>query len=142
VAPIPHEYVEAVDAERAELWRLVERAQQLAVEGDKPGLRALADEVRQRIEAGNGTWRTGGHLSGSIGDITAALDGVYDEVFPVRDPGDPADVSYAAPELPTGSTSPAAASTSSPVATCASCQHPSAPHRTGSCFCRSPTRTP
>jgi hypothetical protein len=48
--------------------------------------------VRQRIEAGNEIRRTGGHLEGRTGDILAVLDGLYDEVFPVRDPADLADV--------------------------------------------------
>jgi len=92
VTDVPAQYIGAVDAERAELWRLVKRARLLAKEGDQPALRALADEVPRRIEAGNASSRTGGHLSSHLGDITAALEGVYDEVFPVRDPGDPADV--------------------------------------------------
>jgi hypothetical protein len=86
----PAAFVEAVAAERGELWRLAERARLLAKERDRAALRALADEVRDRLEAGRAP--TGGHLSSHVGDITAALDGVYDEVFPVRDPGDPADV--------------------------------------------------
>ena len=89
---LPEQFAEVVDAERAGLWPLVERARQLAKEGDQPALRVLADEVRERIEAGDQIFRTGGHLRGHIGDITAELDGVYDAVFPVRDPGDPADV--------------------------------------------------
>src|SRR5579863_4969084 len=87
---LPAALVEAVAAERGELWRLTERARLLATERDRAALRALADEVRDRMEAGGAP--TGGHLSSHVEDITAALDGVYDEVFPVSDPGDPADV--------------------------------------------------
>ena len=89
---LPADYAAAVGAERAELWLLVERARLLAKERDQQALRVLAAEVRQRVESGNEILRTGGHLRSHIGDITAVLDGVYDEVFPVRDPGDPADV--------------------------------------------------
>src|SRR3989442_13790391 len=89
---VPAEYAGAVDAERARLWLLVERARSLARQGDRPALRALADEVRQRVTDGSAASVTGGHLNGHVADITAALDDVYDEVFPVRDPGDPADV--------------------------------------------------
>jgi hypothetical protein len=86
----PAAFAETVAAERDELWRLTERARLLAKERDQAALRALADEVRVRLEAGRAP--TGGHLSSHVEDITAALDGVYDEVFQVRDPGDPADV--------------------------------------------------
>jgi len=93
-ANLPAEFAETVAAERGELWRLTERARLLAKERDRAALRALADEVRDRMEAGAAP--TGGHLSSHVEDITAALDGVYDEVFPVNDPGDPADVLDAA----------------------------------------------
>ena len=89
--PAP-DHAAAVDAERAELWRLAGRARLLAKEGDQPALRVLADEVRERVEEGNAIARTGGTLRHHIGDITAALEGAYDEAFPVGDPGDPASV--------------------------------------------------
>jgi hypothetical protein len=92
VTNLPAEHADAVEAERAGLWRLAERARLLARAGDQPGLRALADEVHQGSEAEEAMLRAGGDLARHIGDIKAALDGVYDEVFPVRDPGDPADV--------------------------------------------------
>lgn len=87
---LPALFAEAVAAERGELRRLTERARLLAKERDQAALRILADEVRRRIEAGAAP--TGGHLSSHVGDIIAALGDVYDEVFPVHDPGDPADV--------------------------------------------------
>lgn len=89
-ANLPAQFVETLAAERGELWRLTEQARLLAKERDRAALRALADEVRDRMEAGSRP--TGGHLSSHVGDITAALEVVYDEVFPVSDPGDPADV--------------------------------------------------
>lgn len=89
---IPAQYADAVGAERAELWRLVKRAQRLAKKDDRLALRDLADEVRQRLDPIDAISRTGGHLHGRTGDITAALGGLYDTVFPVRDPRDPADV--------------------------------------------------
>jgi len=65
--------------------REVARARLLAKERDRAALRALADEVRHRMDAGHAP--TGGHLSRHVEDIAAVLDGVYDEAFPVRDPG-------------------------------------------------------
>src|SRR5579862_8799836 len=91
---LPAALGEAGAAGRGALWRTTERAPTRGTEGDRAALRALADEVRDRMEAGGAP--TGGHLSSHVEDITAALDGVYDEVFPVSDPGDPADVLDAA----------------------------------------------
>jgi len=89
---LPAQYAAAVAAERAALWELAGRARTLADDGDKPALGALAEEVQLRIASGNAIERTGGHLKGRIADIRTALDDVYDAVFPVRDPRDPADV--------------------------------------------------
>src|SRR5579862_1253818 len=89
---VPAGHAEAVEEQRAERWRLAERARLLARKGDQPGLRALADEVRRRSEAEQAILFTGGHVASRVDDINAALDRVYDEVFPVRDPGDLADV--------------------------------------------------
>lgn len=86
----PVEYTAAVEAERAALWQIAARARILAEAGDQPGLRALAGEARARIRAA--AKPTSGWIRGRVDDITAALDEVYDTVFPVRDPGDPADV--------------------------------------------------
>jgi Domain of unknown function (DUF4132)/Family of unknown function (DUF5724) len=89
---LPEEYAAAIAAERTALWELAGRARTLADKDDKPALRALAEEVRRRIASGNAIERTGGHLRGRVVDILTAFDGVYDEVFAVRDPRDPADV--------------------------------------------------
>lgn len=86
---IPQIYVEAVRDRRAALWQLVEEARNLAAGGDVPGLWAHGRTVRRWIEADDST---GGHLRSHIADIRAALDEVYDAAFPVRRPGDPADV--------------------------------------------------
>src|SRR5437763_929285 len=49
VTGVPAEYAGAVDAERAQLWLLVERAQSLAKQGDQPALRALAGSDPARV---------------------------------------------------------------------------------------------
>ncbi|MEV0807245.1 DUF4132 domain-containing protein [Micromonospora sp. NPDC050200] len=89
---VPDMYVDAVRDERDALWRLVDEAKGLAKAGDLAGMRSLAEEVRRRLGAGDSLERTGGHLGSNVGDISAALDDVYDEAFPVRRPDDPADV--------------------------------------------------
>src|SRR6185437_2725243 len=89
---LPEEYAAAIAAERTALWELAGRARRLADAGDEPALRALAEEAQRRIASGNAVERTGGHLSGRITDIITAFEAVYDEVFVVRDQGDPADV--------------------------------------------------
>ena len=88
----PAQFAAAVSAERTVLWELAGRARTLADEGDEPALRALADEALRRLEGSDALERTGGHLRHHVADIRAAFDSVYDEVFPVRDPGDPTDV--------------------------------------------------
>lgn len=90
IVSVPSEYTEPVVKERAELWRQAERARYLARESDQRALTKLADEIRQHIRAG--ARPTGGHLRHQIEDITAALNDVYDQAFPVHDPADLADV--------------------------------------------------
>ncbi|MFF3869069.1 DUF4132 domain-containing protein [Micromonospora sp. NPDC001898] len=89
---VPDMYVDAVREERDALWRLVDEAGGVSKAGDLAGLRDLADRVRRRLATGDSIERTGGHLGGNVADISAALDDVYDEAFPVRNPDDPAEV--------------------------------------------------
>ncbi|WP_406044624.1 DUF4132 domain-containing protein [Micromonospora sp. NBC_00898] len=89
---VPDMYADAVRDERDALWRLVDRARGLAKAGELAGLRDLAKEIRRRLVAGDSLDRTGGHLGANVADISAALDDVYDEAFPVRSPDDPVDV--------------------------------------------------
>ncbi|MGW1059894.1 DUF4132 domain-containing protein [Micromonospora rubida] len=89
---VPGMYADAVREERDALWLLVDEAGGLAKAGDLAGLRDLANRVRRRLATGDSIERTGGHLGGNMADISAALDDVYDEAFPVRNPDDPAEV--------------------------------------------------
>ncbi|WP_405105551.1 DUF4132 domain-containing protein [Micromonospora sp. NBC_01405] len=89
---VPDMYADAVREERDALWRLVDEARDLAKAGDPAGLRDLADRVRRRLATGDSIEHTGGHLGGNMADVSAALDDVYDEAFPVRNPDDPVEV--------------------------------------------------
>ncbi|GAB3960114.1 DUF4132 domain-containing protein [Micromonospora vulcania] len=89
---IPEMFADEVRHQRATLSGMVDQAAALAKAGDLAGLRAHARQIRRAVDAGNSIDRTGEHLGSNIGDIYAALDGIYDGAFPVPNPDDPADV--------------------------------------------------
>lgn len=87
---VPEQFRDAVRKERAALSERAGQARQLASAGDRDGLRALAADVQRQVT--DGDRRAGGHLHKHWADIHSAFDAVFDEVFPVADPADPADV--------------------------------------------------
>ncbi|GGN95706.1 hypothetical protein GCM10010112_86260 [Actinoplanes lobatus] len=76
--PVHEEYADFVRAEREVLSRLTERARHTT---DPAGLRALAEEIRLRMERGE--HHAIGNLRRYLDDVVAELDEIYDAAFPV-----------------------------------------------------------
>ncbi|WP_433788434.1 DUF4132 domain-containing protein [Actinoplanes sp. CA-252034] len=79
---VPPSCADGVRRGREELLGLLERARA----ADPAALTPLADEIRLSMRRGGQA--SGGHLRSCSADIVEALDAVYDEAFPVRDPAD------------------------------------------------------
>ncbi|GIE92104.1 DUF7737 domain-containing protein [Actinoplanes regularis] len=79
---VPESCVEGVRRGREVLLELLERARAAALVDLVP----LADEIRLRMRQGER--EAGGHLGSCSLDIVAAIDAVYDDAFPVRDPAE------------------------------------------------------